>query len=71
MNVMAWEHLSEPDLTGRTVVMTGASDGLGREAALQLARWGADLVLPVRTRHKGRRSPHGSAARPAGRTRCS
>lgn len=53
MNVMAWEHLSEPDLTGRTVVMTGASDGLGREAALQLARWGADLVLPVRTRHKG------------------
>lgn len=33
--------------------MTGASDGLGREAALQLALWGADLVLPVRTRAKG------------------
>ncbi len=53
MNVMEWEHLPEPDLTGRTVVMTGASDGLGREAALQLAHWGADLVLPVRTRAKG------------------
>lgn len=53
MNAMAWEHLTAPDLTGRTVVMTGASDGLGREAALQLARWGADLVLPVRTRRKG------------------
>lgn len=50
---MEWEHLPEPDLTGRTVVMTGASDGLGREAALQLAHWGADLVLPVRTRRKG------------------
>ncbi|WP_193107189.1 SDR family NAD(P)-dependent oxidoreductase [Brachybacterium sp. FME24] len=53
MNAMEWEHLPEPDLTGRTVVMTGASDGLGREAALQLARWGAELVLPVRSRSKG------------------
>lgn len=50
---MEWEHLPVPDLTGRTVVMTGASDGLGREAALQLALWGADLILPVRTRAKG------------------
>ncbi|MGP9680680.1 SDR family NAD(P)-dependent oxidoreductase [Brachybacterium sp. AOP3-A1-3] len=53
MSAMEWEHLPEPNLTGRTVVMTGASDGLGREAALQLALWGADLVLPVRTRAKG------------------
>lgn len=53
MTAMAWEHLREPDLRGRTVVMTGASDGLGREAALQLARWGADLVLGVRSRAKG------------------
>ncbi|MGP9538576.1 SDR family NAD(P)-dependent oxidoreductase [Brachybacterium sp. AOP43-C2-M15] len=53
MDAMGWEHLTAPDLRGRTVVMTGASDGLGREAALQLARWGADLVLPVRSRPKG------------------
>ncbi|GAA1484155.1 SDR family NAD(P)-dependent oxidoreductase [Brachybacterium fresconis] len=53
MTTMEWEHLPVPDLTGRTVVMTGASDGLGRETALQLALWGADLVLPVRTRSKG------------------
>ncbi|MGO1894701.1 MAG: SDR family NAD(P)-dependent oxidoreductase [Brachybacterium sp.] len=33
--------------------MTGASDGLGREAALRLALWGADLVLAVRDRRKG------------------
>ncbi|GAA1490172.1 SDR family NAD(P)-dependent oxidoreductase [Brachybacterium sacelli] len=53
MNAMEWEHLRRPDLTGRTVVMTGASDGLGREAALQFALWGADLVLAVRDRTKG------------------
>ncbi|APX34170.1 hypothetical protein BH708_17300 [Brachybacterium sp. P6-10-X1] len=53
MTAMDWEHLPVPDLTGHTVVMTGASDGLGREAALQLALWGADLVLPVRSRSKG------------------
>lgn len=50
---LGWEHLPAPDLRGRTVVMTGASDGLGREAALQLALWGADLVLAVRSRAKG------------------
>ncbi|WP_152352373.1 SDR family NAD(P)-dependent oxidoreductase [Brachybacterium subflavum] len=51
--VMGWEHLHAPDLSGRLVVLTGGSDGLCREAALQLARWGADLVLPVRTPAKG------------------
>ncbi|WP_083673691.1 SDR family NAD(P)-dependent oxidoreductase [Serinicoccus sp. CUA-874] len=51
--VLGWEHLTAPDLGGRTVVVTGASDGIGREVALHLARWGARLVLPVRTRGKG------------------
>lgn len=50
---MGWEHLREPDLSGRLVVLTGGSDGLCREAAVQLARWGADLVLPVRSIPKG------------------
>jgi len=53
MHCMEWEHLPVPDLSGRTIVMTGASDGLGREAALQLATWGARLVLAVRDRRKG------------------
>lgn len=38
MNAMAWEHLHQPDLRGRTVVMTGASDGLGREAVVRLVQ---------------------------------
>lgn len=51
---LGWEHSPAPDPRGRTVVMTGASDGLGREAALQLALWGADLAYcVVRSRAKG------------------
>lgn len=42
-----------PDLTGRRVVVTGASDGMGLHLAARLAGAGADLVLPVRNPAKG------------------
>ncbi|MBW9095446.1 SDR family oxidoreductase [Microbacterium jejuense] len=42
-----------PDLTGRTAVVTGASDGVGLEIARGLAGAGADVVVPVRNRAKG------------------
>jgi NAD(P)-dependent dehydrogenase (short-subunit alcohol dehydrogenase family) len=37
------------DLSGRTVLVTGASSGLGRGCALALAACGADLILAART----------------------
>src|SRR3954471_12263747 len=35
-------------LKNKTVVVTGASSGIGRETALELARRGANLVLAAR-----------------------
>lgn len=40
-----WRPLTDYDLTGRTVVLTGATSGLGRAAADRLAAAGATLVL--------------------------
>ncbi|KLN45640.1 3-oxoacyl-ACP reductase, partial [Providencia rettgeri] len=39
-------------LKGKTILITGAGDGIGREAALTYARFGASLVLVGRTQHK-------------------
>ncbi len=40
-----WTPLEEYDLEGKVMVLTGATSGLGRAAANQLARCGASLVL--------------------------
>lgn len=39
-------------LDNRTILVTGAGDGIGREAALTYARFGARLILVGRTLHK-------------------
>jgi NAD(P)-dependent dehydrogenase (short-subunit alcohol dehydrogenase family) len=39
----------ENDLTGKVVIITGASRGVGKQAALQFARRGAHVVLAART----------------------
>lgn len=42
-----------PDQTGRTIVVTGANSGTGREAARRLAAAGARVILAVRNPDKG------------------
>jgi NAD(P)-dependent dehydrogenase (short-subunit alcohol dehydrogenase family) len=42
-----------PDMTGRSVIVTGANSGIGRAAAGALAGAGARVVLAVRNRDKG------------------
>jgi NAD(P)-dependent dehydrogenase (short-subunit alcohol dehydrogenase family) len=49
----AMEVVRGVDLTGRQVVLTGASSGIGVETARALGRAGADLVLGVRDLSKG------------------
>jgi NAD(P)-dependent dehydrogenase (short-subunit alcohol dehydrogenase family) len=43
-----------PDMTGRTVIVTGANSGIGRAAARSLGAAGARIVLAVRNADKGR-----------------
>jgi NAD(P)-dependent dehydrogenase (short-subunit alcohol dehydrogenase family) len=42
-----------PDLSGKRVVITGGSDGIGFGLARRLAMAGAEIVLPVRNATKG------------------
>jgi NAD(P)-dependent dehydrogenase (short-subunit alcohol dehydrogenase family) len=41
-----------PSQRGRRVLITGANSGIGYEAALELARKGAEIILPARTLDK-------------------
>jgi NAD(P)-dependent dehydrogenase (short-subunit alcohol dehydrogenase family) len=43
-----------PDLTGRSVMITGATSGLGKAGAIDLARCGATVHLVARNEEKGR-----------------
>jgi NAD(P)-dependent dehydrogenase (short-subunit alcohol dehydrogenase family) len=56
-----WTAADLPDLSGRTIVVTGASSGLGAVTARELARAGAHVVLAVRDVAKGERVADGWA----------
>lgn len=51
-----WTAADLPDMTGRTVLITGAASGIGLIAAREFGRVGAHVVLGVRSTEKGRRA---------------
>jgi NAD(P)-dependent dehydrogenase (short-subunit alcohol dehydrogenase family) len=52
---MAWTAADIPSQAGRTAVVTGATSGIGRHTAGQLAKAGAEVVLAVRDTERGER----------------
>lgn len=55
MTKSRWTSRELDDLSNRTIIVTGASSGLGELTARELARAGAHVVLAVRDLAKGRR----------------
>ncbi len=49
-----WTADDLPDLSGKTIAVTGGNSGIGYEAALQFARKGANVVLACRSMEKAR-----------------
>ena len=55
------------DLDGKTILVTGANTGIGKETARVLAARGATLVIACRSREKGRRAIEEIAAQTGNR----
>jgi NAD(P)-dependent dehydrogenase (short-subunit alcohol dehydrogenase family) len=50
----AWAAQNLPDLSGKTIIVTGGNSGIGYEAALEFAGKGAMVVLACRSLERGR-----------------
>lgn len=44
----SFQVLPAVDLTGKWIIISGSNNGIGREAALQFAAWGGNLILACR-----------------------
>ena len=53
MAATKWTARQIPSQTGKTALVTGANSGIGYQAALQLARHGAHVLLACRNAAKG------------------
>jgi len=54
MSSNAWTPADVPDLSGQTVIVTGANSGIGKEATRLFAENGADVVMACRSVPRGR-----------------
>lgn len=52
MNIEKWFEINTKDLTGKTVVITGATGGIGEQLCLYLAKLNANLILACRQNNK-------------------
>jgi NAD(P)-dependent dehydrogenase (short-subunit alcohol dehydrogenase family) len=63
-----WSLADLPDLTGKTVMVTGCTNGVGRYAALELARGGGRVIMAARNEVRLAETSHAiSQAVPAAR----
>jgi NAD(P)-dependent dehydrogenase (short-subunit alcohol dehydrogenase family) len=58
MTIADWRPSDVPSMTGKRVLITGATNGLGFQTALVLAGAGAELIMPARTLKKGEDAAH-------------